>query len=189
MKNLTKTAIVAASLVFTTPLTFADTKNGVMEKVKTEVYDFMDKNSLVLNFDNNEIALSDSEKTSIRSLVKSVRDDSKVSKIIVAAWSDYTYPLNGNNSLTVTAKEIAEQRAEEVRKVLAELGSDNIEVIEMVDKPSWLSSFMGTDEAEIKNALHGKTIENRTNATIADMLASKGGPSKVVVMVNKEVNL
>jgi hypothetical protein len=57
----------------------------------------------------------------------------------------------------------------------------------MTEEPTWIAKVFGSDEAEIKGATGGATSgDDKTMSAIGDMLKSKGGAGKVVIIAKPE---
>lgn len=187
MKSMKHTLTVVTTLgMFAAPI-YADNAEKALESAQTTLYDIMDKDITTVQFEAGSATVSDAERLELRALVQSIRDDSKIENIIVAAWSDKDYPAQGKN-LSKRDRELAEKRSENVKKVLDQLGAKDIDTYSMAEHPSWIAKVFNTDDAAIKDSIKGKQIEDRTTASIAKTLKAEGGPSTIVVLVKREMN-
>ncbi len=163
------------------------TAGNAAEAVQTKVYDIMDKDITTISFANGSNVVTDAEKRDLRSLVNSVRNDTKIEQIVVAAWSDKDMPSPSiGKDLPSVDQKLADQRAESVKKILAELGAPNVKSYSMATTPSWISDVFGTKESKVKSAMKGQPVDDRTVLKIAETIKSKGGPSTVVVLVKRQ---
>ncbi|MGE0173977.1 MAG: OmpA family protein [Oligoflexales bacterium] len=179
MRLLNKMAIVTSLLAGTS---YA----AGLETVQQKVYDLMDKDISSITFSKGDASLSASEKTSLRSVVNAVRDDDNIDKIIVATWADEQLPTNRKIELSKSAKDLAEKRGDNVKDVLKELGASDVEIHSMAEQPLWIEKVFGTDDAQVKDSLAGKKVDDREPRKIAEILADKGGASKAVVIVKRK---
>src|SRR5690606_17748749 len=127
---------------------------------KTGVYDLLDKDITTVRFESGSAELSESARSDLRSLVQSVRDDSKVEKVIVASWADKLLPSHSDAKLTEQDRNLANKRSENVEKALKDLGAKDVETYSMAEHPNWIQKTFATDEAEIKGAMNGKPAED-----------------------------
>lgn len=169
------------------PMAVAGEAEKLLERAQTEVYDFIDKDITKIEFAEGSATLSEAEKIGLRALVKSVRDDSRVEGIVVAAWSDHHYPEVGKK-LSDADVELADRRQRSVEAVLDELGIYNISTYSMAEHPSWIGKVFFTEESKVKKSIEGEEVEDRDAVALAATLQNRGGPSSAVVIVKRAVS-
>lgn len=189
MKSLKIKTVLASALVaglYTATFAAENTLGQGVESAETAVFDLIDKESVTVSFNSNSAELSDGEKVTLRAAVKAVQSDKKIERVIVAAWSDRALPANEKDKLSDSAMELANKRAENIKKVLIEVGVKNVDVYSMATQPNWFQKAFKTDDAQIKESLKGKKITDDIDKSIANRLALKGGPGKAAVIIVPE---
>lgn len=162
------------------------TLSQTVESAETAVFDLIDKESVTVSFSDNSAEVSDAEKTALRAAVKAVQNNKKIDRVIVAAWSDSALPSDEKMKLSDNAKKLANKRAENIKKILIEVGVQNVDVYSMAAQPNWFQKAFKTDDAQIKASLKGKKVTDNVDKTIANELAAKGGPGKAAVIIVPE---
>jgi uncharacterized protein YjbJ (UPF0337 family) len=156
-----------------------------VENLKTEAYDLVDKDITSVSFNKGSATLSKSEASSLRAMYKAVLKDNTVDKVIVAAWADEPMPNGGK--LSDAQVEIAEKRAEAIENLLEKMGNKNIDTYNMAKDATWIGKVFETQNAEVKEAARGNTTDDPNANRIGQLLESKGGVSKAVVIVKRNV--
>jgi hypothetical protein len=163
----------------------AQTKvENAVEDLKTAAYDLVDKDITSISFAKGSYKLSKAEVSSLRAVYKAVQSDSTVDKVIVAAWGDDKMP--SGDKLSDAQVDLAGKRAEAIENVLEKMGNKNIDTYNMAKDASWIGKVFETQNAEIKEAMKGNPADDASANRIAQLLESKGGVSKAVVIVKRK---
>lgn len=184
MKKL-KSLMGIAILGLLSAISYAENNKDktLMEKVKTTTYDIMDKETVTLDFDTNSSVVSEGMKTSIRALVDAAKKEGRITKVFVASWADRSLPMDSSEKLSDGDKNLAKDRADNVKKVLASIGMKDVEIYNMAEQPSWLGRTFRTDDAQVKQSMKGKSVNDHEMTELGRKLDDKGGVGKVVVAV------
>jgi len=103
----------------------------------------------------------------------------------VAAWADDKMPSGGK--LSDAQVDLAEKRADAIEDMLEKMGNKNIDTYNMAKDATWIGKDFETQNAEVKEALKGKPADDANANRIAQLLESKGGVSKAVVIIKRNV--
>jgi hypothetical protein len=183
MKTRTSAFVLALGLA-AGPAFAADTQT-VTQDVKTTFLDLINKDSVNVGFKEGTSAVSKDERSDLKATVDAVRKDTKIARVIVAAWSDKEYPAGKEEALKASDKKLASDRASNVKAVLSELGVSNVETYTMTEKPNWFEKEFNTDDAKVKGAGKVKDSDDQVTTEIGRLLREKGGPKSVVVLVRR----
>jgi hypothetical protein len=156
-----------------------------VENLKEETYDLVDKDITAVSFAKGSHKLSKSDASTIRAMYKAVLTDDTVEKVIIAAWADDKMPTGGK--LTDAQVDLANRRTDAIKDVLKKMGNKNIDTYNMAKDATWIGKVFETQNAEIKEALKGKPADDANANRIAQMLESKGGVSKAVVIIKRKM--
>lgn len=159
----------------------ATVKTGEGE-IEVKLYEIVDKDMTAVKFDQGKATLGESERGTLKEFVSQMKDETKVDRFIVAAWSDQDYPAGENAKLPEAAKKLAEERGEQVEKALKAAGAKDVSVYHMTERPNWIQRTFATKSAEIKGAAKSDMLADRLIEQIGAKLRSKGGPGQVVVV-------
>jgi len=162
-----------------------DVATSVGGKAQTAVFDIIDKDVATVNFEDKSANVSSTEEMTLKSLVKSSRDDGKIEKVIIAVWSDKDLPVN-KKSLSGDERRLADKRAEQVKTILKDAGVTEIETYTMADKANWFENVFNMSDAKVKKGVAGKGMpKDPKYRKIANVLKDKGGASKAVVIIKR----
>lgn len=156
-----------------------------VENLKQETYDLVDKDITAISFAKGSHKLSKSDLSTIRAMYKAVLTDDTVDKVIVAAWADDKMP--SGTKLSDAQVDLAEKRADAIEDVLKKMGNKNVDTYNMAKDATWIGKVFETQNAEIKEAMKGKPADDANANRIAQLLESKGGVSKAVVIIKRHV--
>lgn len=156
-----------------------------VEDLRQEAYDLVDKDITGVTFTKGSHKLSKSDLSTIRAMYKAVLTDDTVDKVIIAAWADEKMPSGGK--LSDAQVDLAEKRADAIKDVLKKMGNKNVDTYNMAKDASWIGKVFETQNAEIKEALKGKPADDANANRIAQLLESKGGVSKAVVIIKRSM--
>jgi hypothetical protein len=156
-----------------------------VENLKQETYDLVDKDITSVSFSKGSHKLSKSDLSTIRAMYKAVLSDSTVEKVIVAAWADDKMP--SGTKLSDAQVDLAEKRADAIKDVLKKMGNKNVDTYNMAKDATWIGKVFETQNAEIKEAMKGTPADDANANRIAELLESKGGVSKAVVIIKRNV--
>ncbi|RYZ55907.1 MAG: hypothetical protein EOP07_13370 [Proteobacteria bacterium] len=165
--------------------TVKNSVNSALESAQTKLYDLVDKDMTTVNFAKGGSALSEAELRNIRAVYKSVLADTQVSRVIVAAWSDRE-GIKSGVKLPPAQVNLAQKRAEAVKRILAEMSDKPIDSYNMAEDASWIEKTFRTKDAKVKEEVKSPGITPDGNVqSLAANLESKGGPGKTVVIVQR----
>jgi hypothetical protein len=156
-----------------------------VENLKQETYDLVDKDITSVSFSKGSHKLSKSDLSTIRAMYKAVLSDNTVDKVIVAAWADDKMP--SGTKLSDAQVDLAEKRADAIKDVLKKMGNKNVDTYNMAKDATWIGKVFETQNAEIKEAMKGSPADDANANRIAELLESKGGVSKAVVIIKRNV--
>lgn len=156
-----------------------------VENLKQETYDLVDKDITSISFAKGSWKLSKSDLSTLRAMYKAVLTDDTVDKVIVAAWADDKMP--SGTKLSDAQIDLAEKRADAIEDVLKKMGNKNVDTYNMAKDATWIGKVFETQNAEIKEAMKGKPADDATANRIAQQLESKGGVSKAVVIIKRQL--
>lgn len=156
-----------------------------VENLKQETYDLVDKDITSVSFSKGSHKLSKSDLSTIRAMYKAVLSDNTVEKVIVAAWADDKMP--SGTKLSDAQVDLAEKRADAIKDVLKKMGNKNVDTYNMAKDATWIGKVFETQNAEIKEAMKGNPADDANANRIAQLLESKGGVSKAVVIIKRNV--
>jgi outer membrane protein OmpA-like peptidoglycan-associated protein len=157
---------------------------GKANNPTSAAYELSENDITTISFAKGSSTLTETEKSGLRSAYQVLVNDPSVERVIVAAWSDQ--PLPRHKKLSRKQVSLAEKRADHVKFVLKDIGDKNIDTYNMAKEASWIGKVFETQNAEIKGALQGKPADDAYANRIAQLLESKGGVSKAVVIVKRE---
>jgi hypothetical protein len=177
--------IIAVALGLGNAPVFADTAGKAVQDLKTKAYDLLDKDVTTIKFGNGVSTLTANERGQLKAVVDAVRDDTKVDRVIVAAWADEELPSGKDAQLSQAARDLADLRAKNVKAVLGELGVDKVDVYSMADQPGWIAKAFNTNEAQVKGEGKVADANDEAAAKLGKLLRDKGGPSTAVVVVKR----
>lgn len=154
-----------------------------VESAQTAFFDMIDKDSVVVNFEKDSAAISEGERTTMKSALDAARKDIKIERVIVASWSDSSMPEQKDAKLSDRERKLADERAENVQKLLKEFGVSKVDTYSMAEQANWFQKMFKTDEAQIKKSMKGLAIDDNFNKALGEKLTSMGGPSKAAVII------
>jgi len=91
--------LLATGLALSAGSVMADSTPTTSEKVQAKVYELLDKDMVAIKFASGSTKLTEGERGSIRAFVAAAKNNGKIDKFVVAAWSDEEMP-KGDNKLT-----------------------------------------------------------------------------------------
>jgi len=160
----------------------------VVTEVWTVYLDRMEKEAVTVTFPKGSSELSASDQARLRELVPAWQKDKEIDKVIVAAWSDQPYPAQEGVRLPEAARDLAEKRADRVEDFIEKLGVSDVDTFSMAEKPNWFQKVLATDAAQIKGAARDKQIDSLNEDRIKKIIDNKGGPSKAVIILKREMD-
>jgi len=158
---------------------------GKENNAAAAAYELAEGDITTVSFNKGSTKLTDAEKNSLRTAYQSVVSDTKVERVIIAAWADQPMPGN-EKKLSKKQVDLADKRADAIKAVLKDMGNKNIDTYNMAKDASWIGKVFETQNAEIKEAMKGKPADDANANRIAQLLETKGGVSKAVVIVKRE---
>ncbi len=164
--------------------------NGVLDttvKVETLINKTFDKKTEIVSFNKGNTKVTNSEKKSLKALVKSIYKANATDKIYVAAWADEVVK---DGQLGPKSVALASNRLGNVVKELKRLKvQGDFYLVNVAEEPTKIETLFKTDASQLKDS-----VQNNTNTGEADLngaaqnLRSRGGPGKVVVYIHEELN-
>lgn len=149
-------------------------------RVVDRVYQILDKDIVKVAFNEKSSVISDSSMAALADFVKATKDESKVERYLVAAWSDQETPVKGE--LSKAQRNLAVSRADRVKKALGASGATKVDTFEMTKQPNWIQKVFSTETAEIKGKGMSITDNDKLIKDIGLRLRQSGGPRMVVVI-------
>jgi len=191
MKRIFKTCALLSSffaVLGASPLK-ADAEKKVIdakETIQQMWYRLTDKDTTVLTFDKGASKLTDSQTTELRATLNAVRDTNQLKEIYVVSYADADYPRASKESLSRAQRKLADDRADNVRAKIREVGSFSITTHNMAKKANWFDKTFTTDDARVKaessERFSKMNDEELFNESLGRFLQDKGGAGKVVVV-------
>jgi hypothetical protein len=167
--------------------TAADTTKRMKANAEAQL-DRMEKETTTVTFSNGSSTLSEAEQNKIKALIPGYTGDKNIDKVIVAAWSDQAYPQAADQKLPESARDLAEKRADVIEDLLEKNGVNDVDTYSMAERPGWISRVFQTDQAQVKGQARDKGMDNQNEERISQILTSKGGPSKAVIIVKRDTD-
>ncbi len=158
----------------------------LMQKAKAAAYDFLDKDTVSIEFDKNSSVVTESMKTSIHALLDAIMKDGKVEKVYVASWADRSLPADSSDKLSDGDKTLAKDRAENVKMILDARGINDVKIFNMAEQPSWLGKTFKSNDAEVKETMKGQHVGDQDMRALGKKLEDHGGLSQVVIAVARK---
>lgn len=156
-------------------------------KVETLINKTFDKKTEIVSFNKGNTKVTNSEKKSLKALVKSIYKANATDKIYVAAWADEVVK---DGQLGPKSVALASNRLGNVVKELKRLKvQGDFYLVNVAEEPNKIETLFKTDASQLKDS-----VQNNTNTGEADLngaaqnLRSRGGPGKVVVYIHEELN-
>lgn len=180
--------IVLATAVLFGSIAASQNAEAIKQTVQDKYYEIVDKDTVALSFDKDNADLKESEKSHLKSLVETMKNDEGVQKFIVAAWADDHYPASDTVRLPKNQLKLADNRKSTVARALKDLGVKNVDTYSMAKRPNWIAKTFSTSESKIKGTSKGDDKKNSDQILVerlGDKLKSLGGPGKVVVIVKR----
>ncbi len=149
-------------------------------------YDILDKDILSIQFAAGSADLPEADRTKIIAMIQATKEEAKIKKIVVAAWSDKPLPAAGK-SLDKADRELAMKRLDMLKSVIKEQGFTNIETHNMAKQANWVEKTFGLSDAQVKKHMQGDQTEDLKYQKLSQSLEEKGGPSRAVVLIRREL--
>lgn len=140
-----------------------------------------DPQKVVVEFDKGQAQLSKDARNKLREAAKQAKQAGEIDKAYVAAWSDQPFP-GQERPEDDQAKELGDQRVENIEQVLEQAGVDEIDTFNLAEKTSLLAQWFSTDEAELKSQFARSAEEEQMTEKDFQVIKEEGGPSKSVVI-------
>ncbi|HET9241280.1 MAG TPA: hypothetical protein VFO10_28705 [Oligoflexus sp.] len=160
----------------------------VVTEFWTIYIDRLEKESVAVEFPKGSAELPAAEQTRISDWTRAWKQEKDIDKIIVAAWSDEPYPAQSTTRLSEASRDLAEKRADTVEDLIEKSGISDVDTFSMAEKPNWFQKAFATDAAQIKGAVPNKRMDSLNEDRIRKILDAKGGPSKAVIIVKRDMN-
>lgn len=130
--------------------------------------------------------LSARSKKKLEELSKKALSRGKIEMIKVITWADQEYPSAITNRLSLEQQDLAKKRNEKIKTYFTKNhpgNADNIELISMAQRPSYMTTLLSSEDSRIKRSLESAGIPNSESKTKKGAKASK---SIVLILVKAE---
>ncbi len=143
----------------------------------------------VIEFEKGSDKLSSAAKDKLAALAKATRNDKNIDALVVAAWADVDYPAAKGEQVSDAERKLADNRKNEVERVLEKANADDVSSYSMAEQPGWIAKTFNTEGALIKNKGKKLTDQSRLEAAIGKRIRGAGGPGKAVVVVRYDTDV
>lgn len=152
--------------------------------VKSSIVSELEKiPSSTIKFEAGSRSLTESEKNSLRNLIKEAQTKGVIRQVTIVAWSDKMLPRTGNE-LSRRDRNLAKGRASAIENFLkSELALENVDTYNMAEPANWLARTLNSKDAELKSVFGRPFNETPLNSAQFYLVKSDGGPSKAVALV------
>lgn len=123
--------------------------------------------------------LSKASKKSLDAMIAKSKKTSALREVKIVAWGDLEYPSVNSKKLPKDQRTLAQARAEALQKVFDKT-EVKVELFNMAERPSALSTLLQTDNSRIKKSLEVAGIPNTDTAV---KTPSKAGHGIVMVIL------
>lgn len=183
----------ATALSVSVPSSAADTKSSVetkventTEKMRTTLYKWTDKDSLVLKFDKGSARISNDEKKRIRALMESNKQAGNDLRVTLAAWADNDYIKTDQSAQSASAgdKTLADKRLKAINDFLK---SEKIvytaqQEYNMAKEPHRFAKLIETRDAVLKQSVvQDKTTDSVSLNRDIELMKADGGAQKAII--------
>ncbi len=140
----------------------------------------------VLSFKKSAAEISDNDQEALQALFASLKEKKqKIEQVHVAVWSDKAFSTK--TALSQKDRSLADQRAAAVENLLeVKFGIGNVESYSMAQKANWFARAYDLNENDIKALFAGKGAPGNVAPEDFQMIKTKGGPSKAVLIFELE---
>lgn len=160
------------------------TELGVV-KVEEVEKSWMTVESTAVNFIKGGSALSEAETLNLKAVLEKAGRGSPIGRILVVSWADKEGLKSGEKSSDFQI-ELAQKRAEIVKKLLTDLSSKPVQSFNMASDSGWLAKTFQTRDAKLKDAVKFPDATSDQYRGLAEILEQQGGLGKGVVVIQKE---
>lgn len=142
---------------------------------QADAYNFVE-----ISFEPGSTGLTESAKSSLRSVVEQAKSAGKLDEAIVMSWSDEEYPSKDVKKLPKNQRDLAENRNKAVKEFIKSVQKMDIDTYNMASQPNTISKWFNTPDARLKNSLSAAGLP-----TTADQkqYPSKASHSLVLIKV------
>ena len=106
--------------------------------------------------------------------------------IKIITWADQEYPSAVKNKLSLEQQDLAKKRNEKIKTYFKKIHpdtADNIELISMAQRPSYMTNLLSSEDARIKRSLESAGIPDSESKAKKGTKASR---SIVLILVKAE---
>jgi len=137
-------------------------------------------NFVEISFEPGSTGLTESAKSSLRSVVDQAKAAGKLDEAIVMSWSDEEYPSKEVKKLPKYQRDLADNRNKAVKDFIKSVQKMDIDTYNMASQPNTVSKWFNTTDARLKNSLSAAGLP-----TTADQqqYPSKASHSLVLIKV------
>ncbi|HTL13193.1 MAG TPA: hypothetical protein VL588_11935 [Bdellovibrionota bacterium] len=140
---------------------------------------------ITLDFRKGSSVLSSDDESKLRELVNKAQTGAKIDQMTVAAWSDKALPKEGQK-LSDADQRLAKGRSDAVYMFLKDqLNVPYVATYNMAEDANWLAKTFRTSDAELKSLFGKKGTQTPVTNNEMKIIKDEGGPSKVVVLVER----
>lgn len=142
---------------------------------QADAYNFVE-----ISFEPGSTGLTESAKSSLRSVVEQAKSAGKLDEAIVMSWSDEEYPSKDVKKLPKNQRDLADNRNKAVKDFIKSVQKMDIDTYNMASQPNTISKWFNTPDARLKNSLSAAGLP-----TTADQqqYPSKASHSLVLIKV------
>ncbi len=109
-------------------------------------------NFVEIEFNPGSSVLSESAKTSLKSIIEQARVDGKIDEVIVLSWADEEYPSASLKKLSKPQTELADKRNKAVKNYVKTIRSVDVDTYNMASQPNALSKWFNTTDNRLKDS-------------------------------------
>ncbi|MCC2677911.1 MAG: hypothetical protein K0R29_487 [Pseudobdellovibrio sp.] len=110
-------------------------------------------NFVEISFEPGSTGLTESAKSSLRSVVEQAKAAGKLDEAIVMSWSDEEYPSKEVKKLPKYQRDLADNRNKAVKDFIKSVQKMDIDTYNMAAQPNTVSKWFNTTDARLKNSL------------------------------------
>lgn len=153
-------------------------------------YDWSADDMTTVHFIRGGSALTEAETLNIKAIYEKVSRVQPVERMLVVAWPDRDDVKKDKKALDAQIT-LTQKRAEAVKEALVNLSKKPVRSINMASDAGWIAKTFETRDAKVKDALKfpnardEDSSEHKQAAAIADILLSRGGLGKAVVIMER----
>ena len=144
--------------------------------------------SATIEFSEGSYALTESQKSSIRDLVKKAKStENRDWNLGVAAWADVPFP-QGESEASSAQRDLADNRLKAINNFIETMDAPvDVDTYNMAEKSNWLAKLFNTEASEIKSTFAKKDMKTSTMKEKYQVYKKEGAPNKAVLVLHKDM--